>query len=154
MPKLPWLACPCNDETVVRRQTFLGTAGQQMSPVGLFSSAEHRLGQCSALLATYCWLSTPSAALFCQPHVMLQTAHQSLMSCPALEADVIMGHQSNYLVTGTSSCSEAREVFLDVIIHKWHLSTVSLPRTCTYAQRQYLLRGFFPGSPLFFIAGS
>lgn len=42
---------------------------------------------------------------------MLQTARQSLMFCPALEADFTMGHQSNYLVTGTSFCSEARLSF-------------------------------------------
>lgn len=101
VPKRPRLACPCNDKAAVPRQTFLGTAGQQMSSVGLFSSAEHRLGQRNAPLAMCCWLSTPSAAPFCQPRATLQTAHRALLSCPALEADFIMGHQSNYLATGT-----------------------------------------------------
>lgn len=46
------------------------------------------------------------SALLCQPRAVLQTAHQSPMSCPALEADFTMGHQSNHLVAGTSLCSE------------------------------------------------
>lgn len=69
VPRLPGPACSCSSDTGEPKPTFLGMAGQQMQFAGLFS-AENWLAQHNGLLATHCWLSTASGALFCQPCIM------------------------------------------------------------------------------------